>query len=79
VEVLRLVMNMTEAGDAWCVAGNHDVKLLKKLKERKQRGGKLLLLARRVSARLSLRGRTVNLKGERMLLRYLYIRVTGSN
>ncbi len=32
VEVLRLVMNMVCAGDAWCVAGNHDAKLLKNLK-----------------------------------------------
>jgi protein phosphatase len=32
VEVLRLVMNMVRAGSAWCVAGNHDIKLLKKLK-----------------------------------------------
>lgn len=32
VEVLRLVMGMAQAGDAWCVAGNHDAKLLKKLK-----------------------------------------------
>ena len=31
-EVIRLVMNMVQTGDAWCVAGNHDVKLLKKLK-----------------------------------------------
>ena len=31
VEVLRLVINMASAG-AFCVAGNHDVKLLKKLK-----------------------------------------------
>ncbi|MDR1838144.1 MAG: polynucleotide kinase-phosphatase [Treponema sp.] len=30
-EVLRLVMNMVQAG-AFCVAGNHDAKLLKKLK-----------------------------------------------
>ena len=29
--VLRLVMNMTESGMALCVAGNHDVKLLKYL------------------------------------------------
>ena len=28
----RLVMSMVQAGDAFCVAGNHDVKLLKKLK-----------------------------------------------
>jgi protein phosphatase len=32
VEVIRLVMNMVQTGDAWCVAGNHDVKLLRKLK-----------------------------------------------
>jgi protein phosphatase len=32
IEVIRLVMGMVQAGDAWCVAGNHDVKLLKKLK-----------------------------------------------
>ena len=32
IDVLRLVMNMLQAKDAWCVAGNHDVKLLKKLK-----------------------------------------------
>ena len=32
VEVIRLVMNMLKAGSAWCVAGNHDVKLLKKLR-----------------------------------------------
>ncbi|MDD4096811.1 MAG: polynucleotide kinase-phosphatase, partial [Oscillospiraceae bacterium] len=32
IEVLKLVMGMVQAGDAWCVAGNHDVKLLKKLK-----------------------------------------------
>jgi len=31
IEVLRLAMNMVQAG-AWCVAGNHDAKLLKKLK-----------------------------------------------
>ena len=31
VEVLRLVMNMVREGNAWCVAGNHDIKLLKKL------------------------------------------------
>ncbi|MCL2609089.1 MAG: polynucleotide kinase-phosphatase, partial [Treponema sp.] len=31
VEVLRLVMNMAQAGNARCIAGNHDVKLLKKL------------------------------------------------
>jgi len=32
VEVMRLVMGMVQAGDARCVVGNHDVKLLKKLK-----------------------------------------------
>ena len=32
IEVLRLVMHMTQAGAAYCVAGNHDVKLLKKLR-----------------------------------------------
>jgi protein phosphatase len=32
VEVLRLVMDMVQAGNAYCVAGNHDAKLLKKLK-----------------------------------------------
>ena len=32
IEVLRLVMNMVQAGAAYCVAGNHDVKLLKKLR-----------------------------------------------
>jgi protein phosphatase len=31
-EVLRLVMNMTEAGVALCIPGNHDVKLLRKLR-----------------------------------------------
>lgn len=31
-DVLRLVIHMVEAGNAYCVAGNHDVKLLKKLK-----------------------------------------------
>jgi protein phosphatase len=31
IEVLRLVMNMVQAG-AFCVAGNHDAKLLKKLR-----------------------------------------------
>ena len=31
-EVIRLVMNMVQSNDAWCVAGNHDVKLLKHLK-----------------------------------------------
>lgn len=33
-DVLRLAMKMTEAGSAICVAGNHDVKLMKKLKGR---------------------------------------------
>ncbi len=33
-EVLRLVMNMVENGDAICVPGNHDVKLMKRLKGR---------------------------------------------
>ena len=32
VEVLRLAMNMVEAGMALCVPGNHDVKLLRKLR-----------------------------------------------
>ena len=32
VDVLRLVMGMIKAGAAWCVAGNHDNKLLKKLR-----------------------------------------------
>ncbi|MDR2151898.1 MAG: polynucleotide kinase-phosphatase [Helicobacteraceae bacterium] len=32
VAVLRLVMNMVKAGDAYCVLGNHDLKLLKYLK-----------------------------------------------
>jgi len=32
VEVLRLVMNMHRSGDALAVPGNHDVKLLKKLR-----------------------------------------------
>jgi len=32
VEVLRLVMDMVQAGNAYCVAGNHDAKLLKILK-----------------------------------------------
>jgi protein phosphatase len=32
IEVLRMVMNMVQAGSAFCIAGNHDVKLLKKLK-----------------------------------------------
>jgi protein phosphatase len=32
VEVLRLVMNMTETGHALCIPGNHDVKLLRKLR-----------------------------------------------
>ncbi|MCL1907591.1 MAG: metallophosphoesterase [Propionibacteriaceae bacterium] len=32
VEVLRLVMAMVKQGHAWCVAGNHDVKLLRYLR-----------------------------------------------
>lgn len=32
VEVLRLVMRMVEAGNALCVPGNHDIKLLKYLR-----------------------------------------------
>ncbi|MDR1537930.1 MAG: polynucleotide kinase-phosphatase [Clostridiales bacterium] len=32
VEVLRLVMNMAQSNFAYCVAGNHDVKLVKKLR-----------------------------------------------
>ncbi|MDR2615397.1 MAG: polynucleotide kinase-phosphatase [Oscillospiraceae bacterium] len=32
IGVLRLVMNMVQSGTAYCVAGNHDVKLLKKLR-----------------------------------------------
>ncbi len=32
MEVLRLVTNMVQSGAAWCVAGNHDAKLLKKLR-----------------------------------------------
>ncbi|MDR3294829.1 MAG: polynucleotide kinase-phosphatase [Clostridiales Family XIII bacterium] len=32
IEVLRLVMNMAQAGTAFCVAGNHDAKLVKKLR-----------------------------------------------
>jgi protein phosphatase len=32
IEVLRLVMNMVKAGSAFCISGNHDMKLLKKLK-----------------------------------------------
>jgi len=32
VETLRLVMGMVKSGSAFCVAGNHDVKLLKKLR-----------------------------------------------
>jgi protein phosphatase len=31
-EVLRLVMNMSEAGQVLCIPGNHDVKLLRKLR-----------------------------------------------
>jgi protein phosphatase len=33
-EVLRLVMIMVEAGTAFCVPGNHDIKLVRKLKGR---------------------------------------------
>jgi protein phosphatase len=33
-EVLRLVMNMVEQGTAFCVPGNHDMKLLRKLRGR---------------------------------------------
>ncbi|MAG32287.1 MAG: polynucleotide kinase-phosphatase [Deltaproteobacteria bacterium] len=33
-EVLRLVMDMVQAGQAFCVAGNHEVKLLRKLRGR---------------------------------------------
>jgi len=33
VEVLRLVMSMVKSGTAYCVAGNHDAKLLKKLRK----------------------------------------------
>jgi protein phosphatase len=33
-EVLRLVMNMVQAGTAFCVPGNHDMKLVRKLKGR---------------------------------------------
>ena len=32
IEALRLVMGMVRSGAAYCVSGNHDVKLLKKLK-----------------------------------------------
>ncbi|MDR1204295.1 MAG: polynucleotide kinase-phosphatase [Peptococcaceae bacterium] len=32
IETLRLVMGMVQSGAAYCVAGNHDVKLLKKLR-----------------------------------------------
>ncbi|MDR1687990.1 MAG: polynucleotide kinase-phosphatase [Clostridiales bacterium] len=38
ISVLRLVMGMVKTGAAYCVAGNHDVKLLKKL-----RGSNVLL------------------------------------
>ena len=31
-QVLRLVMDMVEDGTALCVPGNHDVKLLRKLR-----------------------------------------------
>jgi protein phosphatase len=33
-EVLRLVMSMVADGTAWCVPGNHDMKLMRKLKGR---------------------------------------------
>src|SRR5207244_7445117 len=33
-EVLRLVMKMVEEGTAFCVPGNHDMKLMRKLKGR---------------------------------------------
>jgi protein phosphatase len=33
-DVIRLVMNSVESGTAFCVAGNHDVKLVKKLRGR---------------------------------------------
>jgi polynucleotide kinase-phosphatase len=33
-QVLELVMNMVEAGTAFCVPGNHDMKLMRKLKGR---------------------------------------------
>ena len=32
VQVLRLVMNMVESGAALCIPGNHDIKLLRKLR-----------------------------------------------
>ena len=32
IEVLRLVMGMVQSGSAYCVAGNHDAKLLRKLR-----------------------------------------------
>ena len=32
IGVLRLVMNMVQSGEAYCVIGNHDAKLLKKLR-----------------------------------------------
>jgi protein phosphatase len=31
-EVLKLVMDMHESGAAWCVPGNHDIKLMRKLR-----------------------------------------------
>ncbi len=34
VEVLRLVARMVAAGQAWCVPGNHDIKLLRALRGR---------------------------------------------
>ena len=36
VDTLELVMGMCEAGSALCVPGNHDVKLIRKLRERKE-------------------------------------------
>lgn len=37
MEVLRLVMGMVKAGTASCVPGNHDVKLLRKLRGKEVR------------------------------------------
>lgn len=37
LDVLRIVMAMTAAGNAYCVAGNHDVKLLRKLQGKEVR------------------------------------------
>ncbi|HZZ71536.1 MAG TPA: polynucleotide kinase-phosphatase [Pirellulales bacterium] len=34
LDVVRIVRNMTKHGSGWCVPGNHDVKLLKKLSGR---------------------------------------------